>query len=122
MKYVTKKGDKFWPSSEMKKTAWLTDEKIYQQADKNPVDFWEKLAEEGITWGKKWSKAYEEKLPYFKWFKGGKLNASVNCLDRHLATKKDKTAITWIPEPINQKTIKLTYQELYEKVNKTANL
>ena len=123
VKFVEKKGKIFWPSKEMKKIAWISDDKIYKQADKNPVKFWEKLAEEGILWEKKWKKAYEEKLPYFKWFLGGKLNFSVNCLDRHIKTGKgNKTALIWVPEPIKEKIQRITYQELYEKVNRFANV
>lgn len=119
-KYVVKKGDKYWPSKEMKKIAWVKDSKIYKEAEKNPIKFWGELAKEGITWEEPWKKTYEEKLPYFYWFKQGKLNFCVNCLDRHL--DKDKTALIWIPEPVKEKTIKLTYKELYDKVNKFANV
>ena len=73
-KYVIKKGDKYYPSDEMKKIA-LVDEKIYSEADKNPIKFWEKLAEDGINWEKKWDKAYVEKLPYFTGIKSISLNA-----------------------------------------------
>lgn len=121
-KKVIKKGKIFWPGKEIKERAWVNNKNIYKIADKNPVKFWENLAKEGITWNKEWKKTYEEKLPYFKWFIGGKLNVSVNCLDRHLKDKKDKTALIYVPEPSNEKTIKYTYQELYEKVNKCANL
>jgi len=120
--YITKKGKELWPSKEMKKIAWVSDEKIYKEADKNPVKFWEKLAKEGILWEKTWKKTYEEKLPYFKWFKGGKLNFSVNCLDRHLKDKSNNIALIWVPELTNEKTIRITYKELYEKVNRFANV
>jgi len=120
-KYIVKKGEKYYPSEEMKKIAWVKDDKIYKQAAKNPVKFWEKLAD-GITWEKKWKKAYHEKLPYFEWFKGGKLNFSVNCLDRHLEKFGDKTALIWVPEPTNEKTVKLTYKQLYDAVNRFANV
>ena len=119
--YVVKKGNKYWPSKELKENAWVTDPKIYVEAEKNPVKFWENLAKEGIKWEKPWKKGYEEKLPYFKWFKGGKLNFSVNALDRHLENG-NKDALIWVPEPISEKTIKLTYDELHEKVNKCANM
>ena len=121
-KYVVKKGKMFWPSKEMKEIAWLKDPGIYKEAEKNPVKFWAKLANEGILWDKKWKKDYEEKLPFFKWFLGGKLNVSVNCLDRHLKERGNKTALIFVPEPIGEKIQKITYKALYEKVNKTANL
>ncbi len=120
-KYVTIKNKKYWPSKEMKKIAWVTDPAIYQKAEKDPILFWETLAKEGLTWEKSWKKTYQEKLPYFYWFKGGKLNFSVNCLDRHLH-KKDKTALIWVPEPVTEKTVRLTYGQLYEKVNKFAHV
>lgn len=122
IKYVVKKKGVFWPSKEMKKIAYLSDEKIYKEAEKNPVKFWENMAEQGIKWEKKWKKTYEEKLPYFKWFVGGKLNFSFNCLDRHLPENKNKTALVWIPEPVNEAPVKLTYFQLYDKVNRFANV
>ncbi|MAG79186.1 acetate--CoA ligase [Candidatus Pacearchaeota archaeon] len=121
-KYIIKKGDKYWPSNEIKKIAWIKDNKIYKQADKNPVKFWDKLAKEGLIWEKSWKKTYIEKLPYFWWFKGGKLNFCINALDRHLKDKGDKTALIWVPEPTSEKTVKLTYNELSKKVNKFANV
>ncbi len=126
--YVTKKGEIYWPSKQMKKIAWVKDKKIYSKANKNPIKFWGELAKQGLKWEKSWKKTYIEKLPYFYWFKGGKLNFSENCLDRHLVPQpkqkslKDKTALIWIPEPIKEKPIKLTYQELHDKVNKFANV
>jgi len=119
-KYVIKKGGKYWPSKDMKKIAWVKDDKIYKQADKDPVKFWGDLAKEGITWEKPWKKTYKERLPYFYWFKKGKLNFCVNALDRHL--DKDKTAIIWVPEPVKEKTVRLSYRELYDKVNRFANV
>lgn len=121
IKYVKKKGNHFVPTDEMKKIAWVNDPKIYKEAAKNPVKFWENLAEEGIAWDKKWTKAYDEKLPYFKWFKEARLNFCVNCVDRHLE-HGNRTALIWIPEPTNEKPVKITYSELYDKVNKFANV
>jgi len=120
--YITKKGNAYWPNKEMKKIAWIKDEKIYKQAEKNPIKFWEQAAEKGITWKSKWKKTYEEKLPYFEWFKAGKLNFSANCLDRHLKNNANKTALIWVPEPVKEKTIKLTYKELHDKVCRFANV
>jgi len=122
VKYITKKGKGYYPSKEMKKIAWVKDEKIYSEADKNPIKFWEKLAKEGIEWKSLWKKTYIEKLPYFEWFKGGKLNFSANCLDRWLKEKGDEVALIWVPEPVKEKTIKLTYKELYDKVCRFANV
>ncbi|MEM4641206.1 MAG: acetate--CoA ligase [Candidatus Pacearchaeota archaeon] len=121
-KFVIKKGNVFWPSKAMKKQAHVTDAKIYEKADKNPLAFWAELAKKGITWQKPWKKIYEEKLPFFKWFSGAKLNACYNCLDRHLQKNGHKTALIWVPEPIEEKAKKISYQELYEKVCRMANL
>jgi len=121
VKYVQKQGNHFVPTKAMKDIAWVSDPKIYKEAAKNPVKFWEEKAKEGITWHKKWDKAYEQKLPYYKWFKGGELNFSVNAVDRHLG-HGDKIALIWVPEPTNDKVVKMTYQELYDKVNKFANV
>ncbi len=120
MKYVIKKGDKYWPSAEMKKIA-LVNSDIYKKAN-NPIKFWSELAKLGISWEKPWKKTYEEKIPYFKWFVNGKINFCYNCLDRHLDKNANKTALIWVPEPIKEKQIKLTYKELYEKVCKFSNV
>lgn len=122
-KYVVKKGSAYWPNKEMKAIANMTDPKIYTKAAKDPVKFWEELAKVGLTWESLWSpkNGYVEKLPYFEWFKGGKINFSVNCIDRHL-DRGDQTALIWVPEPTNEDVIKLTYAELYDKVNRFANV
>lgn len=121
IRYIVRKNGKYFPNEAMKKIANMTDPTIYKKAEKDPIKFWEDLSEQGITWDKKWDVAYEEKLPYFRWFKGGKLNFSVNCVDRHL-DNPNKTALIWVPEPTEEKPIKLTYAELYDKVNKFANV
>ncbi|MBR9706527.1 acetate--CoA ligase [Candidatus Pacearchaeota archaeon] len=105
----------------MKKIAFMSDPRVYSKAAKDPVKFWEEQAREGLTWEKEWDIGYEEKLPYFKWFKGGKLNFCVNCLDRHL-NKANKVAMVWVPEPVNEKPIEFTYGQLYDKVNRFANV
>ncbi len=120
MKFVKKKGSLYLPTREMKKIAWISDKKIYEKAGKNPIKFWEEGAKE-LVWFKPWEKVYVEEPPYFKWFVGGKLNISYNCLDRHLENKKDKIALIWEPEPIEEKPRTFTYYELYKKVNKLAN-
>jgi acetyl-CoA synthetase len=116
VKYITKKGNKYYPTKDLKKKSWVSDKKIYKL---NPIKFWEEQAK-NIDWEKDYKTAYKEKLPYFKWFVGGKLNASVNCLDRHL--EKDKPAIIWVPEPTKEKPLTITYKELHEKVSRFANV
>jgi len=113
----------FWPSEALKRRAWVSDESIYAEADKNPVAFWAKLAREGLDWYREWDEPYKEELPYFKWAIGGKLNACYNCVDRHVKTwRRNKAAIIGVPEPIDEASKILTYYDLYREVNKFANV
>ena len=73
----------FPPSDEFKQKALIRDESIYAEAAKDREAFWAKWAGE-LDWFKKWDKVLEWNLPFAKWFVGGKLNASYNCLDRHI--------------------------------------
>ena len=91
--------------------------RIYKDAT-NPVRFWEKEAR-ALDWFKPWRKALEWKPPYAKWFVGGKLNVSYNCLDRHVAgPRRTKAALIWEGEPGDTRT--LTYWDLYREVNRFA--
>ncbi len=93
---------------------------LYRASMKKPEKFWAKIAGE-LDWFKKWNKVLEWKLPFAKWFVGGKINVSYNCLDRHLTTwRKNKAAIIWEGEPGETRT--LTYQQLYTEVCKFANV
>lgn len=95
-------------------------EKLYAEAAKNPEAFWAKQAEQ-LDWFQKWDKVLEWKEPHAKWFVGGKLNISYNCIDRHLKSwRKNKAAIIWEGEPGEIRT--LTYQQLYRQVCKFANV
>ncbi|MBN4076134.1 acetate--CoA ligase [Gemmatimonas aurantiaca] len=94
----------------------------YQRRWKRSIDdpegFWGELAQE-LVWDKEYDKVLEWKRPFAKWFVGGKLNASVQCLDKHLDTKREnKVAIKWVGEP--GETLDLTYREMYERVDKLA--
>jgi len=94
---------------------------IYQKAKEDPQYFWASLAEQELKWEKKWSKILEWDPPFAKWFVNGKLNASVNCLDRHLDTpRKNKVALFWEGENGEKST--LTYYQLYENVCRLANV
>src|SRR5919198_4236734 len=76
-----------------------------------------------LTWDEKWDTILDTSPPpFWKWFVGGKLNACVNCVDRHLATSADKPAFIWVPEPEDEETQRITYQELYNRVNEFAAL
>ncbi len=115
--------DVYWPSKEMKKRAWISDESIYEEAARDPVAFWAERAREGLDWYKEWDEAYKWEPPYFKWFIGGKLNASYNCLDRHVKTwRRNKAAIIGVREPVDEEAKVLTYYDLYREVNKFANV
>lgn len=121
MNYITKRGSIYFPNHNLKSIAWVSDQKIYKEAEKNPIKFWESIANE-ISWHKKWTSAYKENPPFFKWFVNGRLNISYNCLDRHLPNKSEKTALIWIAEPEKEKPVKLSYRQLYNEVNKFANV
>lgn len=115
--------DVWWPTEAMKEKAWVSDESIYEEAREDPIAFWEELAEEGLDWVEKWDEAYEWDSPFIKWFLNGKINASYNCLDRHIkAGNGDKNALIWVPEPEDEETVKWTYNDLYERVQKFANV
>ncbi len=109
----------FEPNDAFKKNANVQDESIYEEAKNDREGFWAKQAE-CLEWFKKWDKVLEWNVPFSKWFVGGKLNASYNCLDRHIkAGKGSKTAILWEGEEGEKRT--LTYDDVYKAVNKFAN-
>ena len=96
---------------------------LYQQSIQHPESFWAKQATQFLDWQTPWHTVLDYDFPTAKirWFDGGKLNVSVNCLDRHLATKANQTAIIWEGDnPENDK--KLTYVQLHEQVCKFANV
>jgi len=117
---IIKKGSLYFPDKEFKKRAWIKNNSIYKEANKNPIKFWDKLAKE-LHWFKKWNKTFVHKPPYFKWFVGGKINICYNCLDRNLEKRRNKLALIFEPEPAEERETKLTYYDLYRKVNKFAN-
>ena len=110
----------FKPPKTFAKQANAAKASVYRQADRNFQKFWGDFARE-LDWFKPWKKVLEWKPPRAKWFVGGKLNASVNCLDRHLeGPRKNKAALIWEGEPGDQRT--LTYRELHREVSKFANV
>ena len=96
---------------------------IYQQSIEQPELFWEAIADD-FVWRKKWDKvlSWNFNEPSVKWFEGGQLNITENCLDRHLADKADQTAIIWEPNNPNDAHRTLTYQALYNQVCLFANV
>ena len=78
---------------------------------------------EMLTWDKKWDTIVDtSNPPFFKWFVGGRLNACVNCVDRHLETRGDRNALIWVPEPEDADPVEITYAELHQRVNEFAAL
>src|SRR6266566_34032 len=76
-----------------------------------------------LTWDAYWHTTLDtSNPPFWKWFVGGRLNACFNCVDRHLATRRNKAALIWVPEPEDEETKAITYQELYRRVNEFAAL
>jgi acetyl-CoA synthetase len=115
---LLKERRKFPPPREFAKRASVRKASIYKDAARNPVKFWEGWARE-LHWFKPWKKALDWKLPYAKWFVGGKINVAYNCLDRHVATaRKTKAALIWEGEPGDSRV--LTYWDLYREVSRFA--
>lgn len=96
---------------------------IYRQSVSDPEKFWGDIAAE-FTWRKKWSRvlSWDFHKPEVKWFIDGKLNITENCIDRHLATRGNQTAIIWEPNNPNDKALHITYRQLAEEVGRTANM
>ncbi len=111
---------KFPPPESFRKQANVRNESIYEKANQDFETYWAGWAKE-LEWSKPWNKVLEWNPPYAKWFLGGKLNVSVNCIDRHLkGPRKNKTAILWEGEPGDVRS--LTYAELSVEVNRFANV
>ena len=98
--------------------------KVYRKSIREPELFWEEIAEEHFNWHKKWDKvlSWDFKKPEVKWFDGAKLNITENCIDRHLRTRGNKTAIIFEPNNPDEEVLHITYKELYERVNRLANV
>ncbi|OZV68684.1 acetate--CoA ligase [Winogradskyella aurantia] len=97
---------------------------VYRKSVSNPESFWEEIAEEHFVWRKKWNDvlSWDFKKPEIKWFDGAKLNITENCLDRHLHTRGNKTAILFEPNDPNEPAEHITYKQLHERVCKFANV
>ncbi len=94
----------------------------YKKSVDDPEGFWAEQAET-FTWHQKWHTVLKNDFitPDVRWFEGGKMNITENCLDRHIATKGDQTAILWEANEANEPSIKYTYKQLLSEVNKCAN-
>lgn len=97
--------------------------KAYQKSVEDPEAFWSEIADT-FTWKKKWDKTLEWDFtkPEVKWFQGGKLNITENCLDRHLEKLGNKTAIIWEPNNPDEESRYITYRQLFVKVCRFANV
>src|SRR4051812_30539805 len=121
---VLKETRSFAPTPEFSKAAHVKSladyEALYKKAADDPDGFWAEQAK-SLTWAKPFSKVLEWKEPHAKWFVGGQLNVSANCLDRHLdGPRRNKAAIIWEGEPGDTRV--LTYQMLHREVCKFANV
>jgi len=111
------------PSKSFIAQANLTDAAVFERfsLDKFPECFTEFAAL--LDWYRKWDKTFDSSNPpFWRWFVGGKINASTNCVDRHLAKHRNKTAIHFVPEPEHEAIHHVTYQELFVRVNEFAAL
>lgn len=97
---------------------------VYRNSVRNPELFWEEIAEEHFVWQKRWDNvlSWDFSKPEIKWFEGAKLNITENCIDRHLATRGDKTAILFEPNNPDEPAEHITYKQLSERVNQFANV
>ncbi len=95
----------------------------YQRSVEDPESFWAEIAQE-FQWRKPWTKTLQWNFtdPDVKWFVGGKLNITENCLDRHLATRGDQPALIWEPNDPAEASVTLTYRMLHEQVCRMANV
>ncbi|TDL99408.1 MAG: acetate--CoA ligase [Flavobacteriaceae bacterium] len=98
--------------------------KMYNKSVRSPKKFWSQIADENFTWCQKWDKVleYDMQEAQFKWFLNAKVNITNNCLDRHLANSGDKTAIIFEPNDPKEEAQHITYNELYVRVSKMANV
>jgi acetyl-CoA synthetase len=107
-------------SDAWRRSAHVTDSAVYERAAADPEKFWAAFASE-LDWMRPWSRVLEWTPPYAKWFVGGQLNLSANCLDRHVRTaRRNKAALIWEGEPGDKRTI--TYFELHRLVCQFANV
>jgi acetyl-CoA synthetase len=121
---ILKETRVFQPSPEFSQEAHIKSleqyERLYRDAEEDPEKFWGEIAGQ-LHWFRKWDRVLEWEAPWAKWFVGGQINLSYNCLDRHVATwRRNKAAIIWESEPGEVRT--LTYQQLLIEVSKFANV
>ncbi|MDP2160078.1 MAG: acetyl-coenzyme A synthetase N-terminal domain-containing protein, partial [Flavobacterium sp.] len=98
--------------------------KMYKKSVREPRKFWDRIADENFTWYQKWDKVFEFDMQEakFKWFVDAKVNITKNCIDRHLSRRGEKTAIIFEPNDPKEEAQHITYNELYARVAKMANV
>jgi len=110
----------FPPPAAFRARAHVRDETVYAEAERDPEGFWATFARE-LEWSRPWDRVLDWKPPHAKWFVGGIINASVNCIDRHVrGPRRNKAALIWEGEPGDRRT--LTYYDLYRDVSAFANV
>src|SRR5438876_2909144 len=112
---------RYAPPGAFTTAAIARDPAIYDQADTDPEEFWAQAARE-LDWTKPWDRVLEWTAPWAKWFIGGELNVSANCVDRHAASaeRRAKPAILWEGEDGTERV--LTYEDLLREVNQAASM
>ncbi len=115
---LLQENGEFAPAENFRKHANVNDPAISSKSKNDRERFWESWAEQ-LDWNRKWDRVLEWNPPHAKWFVGGKINASANCLDRHLDKRGDKVALIREGEP--GEVWRITYRELHRDVSKFAN-
>ncbi|WP_135805234.1 acetate--CoA ligase [Halorussus marinus] len=112
--------DAFEPPAEFVEQANVADESIYEEFEQNWPECWERAADL-LDWDEEYDTVLDDSNPpFYEWFTGGELNASANCLDRHLEERGDEPAIEWVGEPTDEDDRTYTYEELHREVNEFA--
>jgi acetyl-CoA synthetase len=116
---LLKENREFPPADDFRSNAVASDPGIWEEANRDREAYWARWAGE-LHWQTQWDRVLEWEPPHAKWFVGGTLNASYNCLDRHLETRGEKTALIWEGEPGEIRHV--SYRELHAEVSKFANV
>ncbi len=119
---LLKVGEAYEPPASFREKAWVKDDSVYRKAEENFIAFWDEIAKTEVDWFEPYERVLDDSnAPFYKWFVGGKINITYNCLDRQVnSPRKNKVAIIWQGEPEEDKRI-ITYYELYRRVCRFAN-
>jgi acetyl-CoA synthetase len=112
--------DSFEPPESFVEQANVSNPDIYEEFEENWPGCWEQAADL-LDWNEPYDQVLDDSdPPFYEWFTGGELNASANCIDRHLEERGDEAAIEWVGEPVDEENRTYTYRDLYEEVNEFA--